>query len=388
MDTPWIVICDEDAPYAAMLAEYVNTGERHAFKAQAEPHTDSALALLQKSGGGVLLVNEQLWTEEKSCRLSEKPAILVIRLCESAPSGQTQPVWVMKYQSAEKLLAQITAFYEAFTRSVAEDIPVSGSGTAAAAEKAPVRYDIQPESMGPGSRQHKTDRVAEPIRWGQKNTRLIAVYSPVGRCGKTSFAITLGEILAFHAHMLYINMEEYSGFSALLDMDGQGDITDLLYYARLEAPGRLTYRVSSLVRTFERLDYIPPAFNAGDLREIGAKEWCSFLSRIAGEEAYQGIILDVGSQVEEVYQVLAMCDRVYVPTLDEPSAKGKLMQFREGLAACGPAGLGDKIRYIALPSPGREEKLERLGFPERIVRGRMGDYVKKLVHSEEKKYLV
>ncbi len=390
METPLLVICDTDTGYAAMLAKYINADRNRGLFAQASADADSALQLLKTAGRGILLISESLYAGDTVRAWEKQPGILALQLTERSMPDEGEHDGVQKYQSAEKLAAQVTAMYRQFIGSSREETAF-----------APARETVSPA----GTRRRKADTdglrqepfhkkelqnpsiVAESVHWGQAGTRLIGVYSPVGRCGKTSFAITLGEILSFHAHMLYVNMEEYSGFSGLLDMDGQEDITDLLYYHTLEAPGALLYQMDGMLRTFERLEYIPPAFHAGDLRTISAQVWCAFLTRLAGEQAYEGVILDVGSQVDEVYRVLDMCERVYVPTLDEPAAKGKIRQFREDIAACAPASLPDKIRYLQLPVPGKEEKLERLGFPERIVRGRMGDYVKKLVRSDEKKYL-
>ena len=42
---------------------------------------------------------------------------------------------------------------------------------------------------------------------GKKNCRVIAVYSPVRRIGKTTYAIRLGRKLAKEANVLYLGME-------------------------------------------------------------------------------------------------------------------------------------------------------------------------------------
>ncbi|MDQ9824849.1 hypothetical protein RFZ44_16190, partial [Acinetobacter sp. 163] len=50
----------------------------------------------------------------------------------------------------------------------------------------------------------------------KKTTEILGVYSPVGRCLKTSFALALGQILARERAVLYLNLEEYSGFEELI----------------------------------------------------------------------------------------------------------------------------------------------------------------------------
>ena len=53
----------------------------------------------------------------------------------------------------------------------------------------------------------ETDRKIQSI--GAEETY---VYSPVKRCGKTCFALTLGQILAKRQSVLYLNLEECAGF--------------------------------------------------------------------------------------------------------------------------------------------------------------------------------
>ena len=63
-----------------------------------------------------------------------------------------------------------------------------------------------------------------------RRSRITGVYSPIGRCGKTSFALTLGQVLAREEKVLYITLEEFSGLSALTGTVYTGGLSDLLYY--------------------------------------------------------------------------------------------------------------------------------------------------------------
>ena len=54
------------------------------------------------------------------------------------------------------------------------------------------------------------DPVTFPVL--KKTMVIIGVFSPLGRCLKTSFALALGQILAKERAVLYLNLESYSGF--------------------------------------------------------------------------------------------------------------------------------------------------------------------------------
>lgn len=47
-----------------------------------------------------------------------------------------------------------------------------------------------------------------------KSGLVMGVYSPVGRCGKTSFALALAHMLGKSQAVLFISLEEYSGFQS------------------------------------------------------------------------------------------------------------------------------------------------------------------------------
>ena len=85
----------------------------------------------------------------------------------------------------------------------------------------------------------------------KKTTEIYAVYSPLGRCLKTSFALTLGQILAKERAVLYLNLEEYSGFEEMLGKGFAQNLSDLLYFVRQEN-GNLIYKMNSMVQTIKQ----------------------------------------------------------------------------------------------------------------------------------------
>ena len=70
---------------------------------------------------------------------------------------------------------------------------------------------------------------------GRGLAKVLGVYSPVGRCLKTSFALTMGKLLAQEERVLYLNLEEFSGLSVLMKEEYKSDLSDLLYFTTVEA---------------------------------------------------------------------------------------------------------------------------------------------------------
>ena len=83
---------------------------------------------------------------------------------------------------------------------------------------------------------------------------------------KTSFALTMGQLLARNERVLYINLEEYSGFTRLIQARHEQDLSDVLYLYRQGAYNWL--KLKSIVYSWGGMDYIPPVRYAEDLNPV------------------------------------------------------------------------------------------------------------------------
>ena len=84
--------------------------------------------------------------------------------------------------------------------------------------------------------------------------KIIAIYSPIHRVGKTSFAIAFGKELAKFKKVLYLNMEEYFGYGEMFEQIDNGNLGDALYYTKQEN-SNFGLRLRMLVRTIDELIY-------------------------------------------------------------------------------------------------------------------------------------
>ena len=101
---------------------------------------------------------------------------------------------------------------------------------------------------------------AQTLKLEKKRMEVIGVYSPVGRTMKTTFALTLGQILAKKRGCLYLNLEACSGFEYLLERSFDQTLGDLLYYQRLGSEQLIT-KMGSIVQSVNNLDYLPPVLS-------------------------------------------------------------------------------------------------------------------------------
>ena len=185
------------------------------------------------------------------------------------------------------------------------------------------------------AKREKTSNV--PLKHEQSihndSTKIIGIYSPIGRIGKTRFAIQLGKEYAQQNPTLYINMEEYAGetyFPGKL----KENLGSLHYFAQQEE-ANIGFRLSTMVGQMGLLDYLEPIDIVKDLHEIKSKEWIELFNRILHEGIYKVIFLDIGNGINGLFEILRHCDVVYTHFLEDSTALSKLKNYHHNLIRTG-----------------------------------------------------
>ena len=209
-----MVVYDEDPLYAGRLAEYVNQKETFPFQAMAFSDLEKLKAYGRDHEIAILLVGERVREEAKEIK-----AGLKMLLCDGEFVSQEEAS-VYKFQSGDCILQEVMACY----------------------------CTVPPE---PG------------LALIGKRALIMGVYSPIGRCGKTSFSLTLAHMLGKSQGVLFISLEEYSGFSKLVCGGYEQDLSDVFYLYR---QGDFNWlKLKSLILSHGNVDYIPPAAYGEDL---------------------------------------------------------------------------------------------------------------------------
>lgn len=180
------------------------------------------------------------------------------------------------------------------------------------------------------------------------DTVIRSVYSPVKRCGKTTFALVLGCLLAKNERSLYISFEEYSCISYYTGTVCNEDFSDLLYFYR-QNPFNLDKKLLSMSHSLHQLDYIPPVRFSLDLKYLSGEDWCEFLRDIIAVGRYQNIILDISDSIVDIFPLLSMSDIVYFPILDDAISMEKTNRFKDTLKYLKKDSLLEKLLEINLP---------------------------------------
>ena len=178
-----------------------------------------------------------------------------------------------------------------------------------------------------------------PKRTGMdQKQQIIAVYSPLGRSGKTSFALAYAREHSF----FYIGMEEY-GISTN-DFCERGG---LLYYIRNRKKDILSC-LPAMIEDWEGVKVIGSPMLFTDVRQLTGEDLAWFLGELRSQETLPSVIMDFGSSCLAHLEVLDLFDQVYIPILSGVTEERKLRQFKSLLYEINGRMEG-QIREIIVP---------------------------------------
>lgn len=325
-----LALCDKEEEYIRHMADYLEKKNRQPFVIRAFTDVEGLKKFVEKNETELLLIAENTYKKE----IEDLPIKHILILNESGNQAGENVENIDKYQSSEKIFQAVMGSYADGT----EDIP---------------------------------KRIARGA-----GMKIIGNYSPVGRCMQTTFALTMGQILAKKHKTLYMNFENYSGFGYLLNREFSTDITDVLYYFHCERD-KLTYRLEGMIQTLNGLDYIPPVFSYRDLAEICGKDWIELFREIERVSEYEYLILDLSEQMKGLFDVLRECFRVFTIVKNDGFAEAKLRQYEMVLHMLDYDDIAVKTKRWMLP------EFHRLPSGlEQLTHGEAAVYINKVIEEE------
>lgn len=281
-----LIICDSEEAYAHALAMYFMQKKEFAMQVHVLSSLKHLDAMGQEIQDDILLISEDY--EKKIPSQVPREHICILSTGKKCMKDERYPK-IYKYQSGENILVQL--------QTICGGIFDSGIFS----------------SVGNDGMEKK----------------VIAIFSPVHRVGKTGYALRMGEHLAEKENVLYINLEIFGGEGGYFENHGQ-TISDVVCYSRQEQ-GNLGAFLATMVCHRGKLDYIAPSGISEDMKEVRGGEWVKIMHRILAESIYETLIIDIDEGIPELYQILEICTKIYMPVLDDVYSKAKVRQFEKEL---------------------------------------------------------
>jgi hypothetical protein len=324
-----LVLCDEEEEYAQLMSEFLRKHRKLPWELRTYTSVEE---LLEREKGGIeLLVVAESAFSDRLRRLS--PGRLVV-LSESGVMRWEDVCYVDKYSRAQEVLGQLLAIY-----------------AEAEAEEQPPR--LEPEI----------------------HTKIIGNYSPVRRSFQTSFALTMGQMLAQEHRTLYLNFEHYAGMGELLPDMQTYDLADLLYFMNA-GKEKFRIRLQSMMKQIGNLDYIPPMRSGQNLLSVTGEEWQSFLQKIQDLGEYEYVILDLSESMQGLFEILRQCSRIFTSGAKDRVGERKLMQYEQILALYD---YGDVLEKTCRTDLSHIRRIP--AEPEQLTHGELAEVVRSYIRE-------
>lgn len=324
-----LVLCDNDKEYLQQLTDYLQQKEQFPFEIHAYTQFTGMVEYETGKEVEMLLVAETAYVYE----VENFPANRILILGENEQTKGLGLPWTDKYQQAENIYRFLMEQY--------------------------LQYGVGDEMA-----------VDEMV-----NAKIIGLYSPVKRCLQTSFALTLGQLLARDCKTLYISFEHYAGWNGLLRKEGGRDLSDLLGY--LDEKEKFPYRVRMVERKVGNLWYIPPMYAGENLVYVTTAEWVMLIRKMAAQAGYDYIILDLSEAIQGIFELLRLCNRIYTIVCGDKPAQSKIEQYEHLLRMQEYEDVLEKTKKQQLP------RITQLpGQIEQYTRGELADFVMQLIKED------
>lgn len=182
---------------------------------------------------------------------------------------------------------------------------------------------------------------------------VVAVYSPIGRCGKTTLALEVVKGQRY-GKWLYIGMEDYSSFDQEWKTK-QLQTDELIYYWK----EKKIEKVLSLVEQGESLMITGTSFF--DVKQL-QEEDIQWFKKLLEQVDYRGVIYDIGSGVLGNIHTLQQFDYILVPYIGDEKALIKKRNFEELLGVHGFEKDWNKLFYLNMDKKAEVDKIMRRIF--------------------------
>lgn len=323
-----MVLCDEEEEYAQLMTEFLKKQRELPWTLHTYTDVEEMLHK-EKEAISLLVVAESAYSDKMRALHADRTVILN----ESGVMRWENMLYADKYSAAEEVLKRLLEIY----------------------------VDMADNDM--------------PRLGVNLHTKFIGNYSPVRRGMQTSFALTLGQMLAEKHRTLYLNFEHYAGMGALLPDMQTLDMADLLYFLNGEKE-KFRIRIQTMLRHIGKLDYVPPMKAGQNLLSVTEEEWLGLLRKIEELNEYEYVILDLSESMQGLFEILRLCCRVFTSSAKDRIAERKLMQYEQVLAlyeyedVLGKTKRLDLSHICRLPSE-----------PEQLTRGELAEVVRNLMQE-------
>lgn len=302
-----LAVIDTDTRYAEKLADYINKTGRLPFKAVVYSGVETYETEASSFICEICLISEELY---KDFNPGKKPGSIIILSGEGLVKksdifeDSNPPRAILKYIDADEIISEILRMYTPSNEALF-------------------------------------------LRLAGRQSKIIGVYSPVNRCGKTEHAAAISMISEERKKTLFISFDEYKGIFLMEEKNFNTDLSDVLYCFK---KGNYSWdKLSKAAYTLQGLNFIPPARYIEDVAELSVNELSEIIIKIAKDSNYEFLVIDFGMLGKRALELLELCDKIYMPLIADKASERKLEEFYSYLSVTGRESVREKIESFYYP---------------------------------------
>ena len=334
-----MTIYDEDQLYCKRLGFYLRENTKLPFQIYPLTTPDALLQFQKKKEADLLLLSEKNAKTLPFSPKSKKTFLLTEENDCAKSKGESS---IYKYQSADRIMREILLKYGEL-------------------------------SLLEGS--------------GQGRAELFLVYSPLGRSGKTTLALSIAQILAKSRKTLFLSLSETAG--AEKQCREKECLTEALYHFK---ENTLTPMVLNAI-TYERNEFstILPARSPDDLQSLSSRELALFLDKLTEYCGASAVVIDTDSSVTRYLDCFSESKKVFLPTLPDRESHKKLSFFREYIKKNLSEEILEKFVECTVPfsgtaiAPSQEDEFHNKTFSSPSLKEYTESLLLRYIYEEEQK---
>ncbi|WP_022763014.1 hypothetical protein [Butyrivibrio sp. AD3002] len=159
-----------------------------------------------------------------------------------------------------------------------------------------------------------------------KKMKIIGFYTPVPNTDQTSEAIGFARRLCEKEKALYINTDSFCTNKIIRSDTYSETLLDLMYFAECGGDKFGIY-LERIVRHDKELDFVPASSSACQSRLITGREYEKLFEQIEDTGKYTSLVVDIAEGVRELFEMLRLCDEVYMLSNDDYNAHMRIELF-------------------------------------------------------------
>lgn len=177
---------------------------------------------------------------------------------------------------------------------------------------------------------------------------IVGIYSPIGRCFKTTFSLAAAAVLGKTGKVLYINLEEYTGLSDGLFQKNIPGLSEIMYMYRRSAAG-LREKLHEYTCSLGRFDCILPVECPDDVADILVEEWITFFQYLLDVTEYEYLVIDIGTIVKKPWRLFELVNVIFMPEAEDEISHNKIKEFYESMSNMGRGILLENVVKLIVP---------------------------------------